>query len=599
MLNEIFNAILNRLQDELSDLFDEEEIEEVEINNIEILDLFTDFLLALQEARTKHLVHLKSINESNTDFKSNFSRKERRMIAKEAGIDKKLNAEINKIEKKLIELDLVNRITCGIDPATTDEEYEIFIKYLWNFILSTEEMKQDKEYATDRIQNITISDVEELLKYIITNSKANNANCKFLSCFDEDGNLLREKMIELNNLLNVFFSSYESMENIPNNLTKEKYTSLIINQEELKEEQDKARLLAQQKKEQEELLKKQEREKQKQLEAERISNATPYTTSTLKSEYVRKKVEDYFDLRARDLKSNVIDLISWEDLKPLLLELPDMTKSELYKLKERYNHLYMVDKLARINRSLSKNNVTKFNELFQSNIDIQEEIKELIFSDEFKTMKKSQIVTAVMNIINIEQRDTMTNFIILSNPNLLHESTEIVDKAPVENTDSLNRNIFHQLYLLQTQTLNELQKGGSATFHPLKYGAAQGGDFTLENGMKAYRFGKRKSKVCYFKASVCSENQEMLKSYYNIDKTNDLLIVFGLGNVWAEQEIDLYNRCIENANTDYEYIEMIRKVLSVPFTDDSFKFITNLIDSANQQLSDYRTKYNNLENTLN
>ena len=63
MLNEIFNAILNRLEDELSDLFDEEEIEEVEINNIEILDLFTDFLLALQEARTKHLVHLKSINE--------------------------------------------------------------------------------------------------------------------------------------------------------------------------------------------------------------------------------------------------------------------------------------------------------------------------------------------------------------------------------------------------------------------------------------------------------------------------------------------------------------------------------------------------------
>lgn len=599
MFDELFNALLSKLQDELDVLFDDEEIEETEIENTDIIDLFTDYLLALQVSRTEKYRHLKYIDDSNNDLKNSLSRKERRMLSKEAGIDKKLSAEISRLEKKIEELDSVNKMTCGLKAAMTDNDFELFIQYLWNFIISTEEIKKEQELVNDRINNITINDVNELLKLIVVNSKANKINCKFVSLFDEKGNVIKDKIIELNNLLLRFYESFEIMENLPTTLPKDKYISLVINPEELKEEQKRVRELAQQKKEQEELLKKQERERQKQLEAEKQASMTQQVHTTIKYEHVRKEVEDYFDLRSRDLKSNVIDLISWEDLKPLLQEVPNMTKSELSKLKDRYEHLYMVDKLARINKALSKNNAVKFNNVLKSNIDIQEEIKELIFSDEFKTMTKSQIVTTVMNIISIEQHDTMTNFILFTNPNLLQESTEIIDKAPVENTDSLNRNIFHQLYLLQTQTLNELQKGGTATFHPLKYGTAQGNDFTLENGMKAYRFGKRKSKVCYFKASVCAENQEMLKSYYNIDRNNDLLIVFGVGNVWSEQEIDLYNRCIENANTDYQNIEMIRKVLSVPFTEESFKFITNLIDSANQQISDYRTKYNTIENTLN
>lgn len=601
MIEELLNFIINEIKKEILD--DDEDCKK-ETDEDKATDLFIEFLMALQYGRTEKLMELKKIEKTNDELKSSFSRKERRMLTKEAGIDKKLSAKISKYENAIEELDLIKNIVYDIYTAENDSEFEILIKYIWHFIISTEEIKNSQDYKPKEnsyINTITFSEIQQILKNIIIESKFSDANCKFLSFFDENGNVLENKIIELGLLLERFYYSFEPLENQETTLTRDRYISLILDPLKLNEARKQEIQIAREKKEQEKLLKKQTRE-QKKLETQIMmeeQRKKSQQESPIKTKYDKKEVEKYFDLRSRDLKNNVIELISWEDLKPLLLEIPNITKNELSSLKKRYDYLYMIDKLARINKALSKNNATRFNELFKTNIDIQEEIKELIISDEFKTMTKSQIVTAVMNIINIEQSDTMTNFIIFTNPDLLQQSVEIVENASVENTDSLNRNIFHQLYLLQTQTLNELQKGGTATFHPLKYGTAQGGDFVLENGMKAYRFGKRKSKVCYFKASVCQENQEMLRKYYNINKSNDLLIVFGLGNVWSEPEIDLYNRCIEDANKDYETIEMIRKILSVPFTEESFKFITNLIDTANQQISDYRNKYNNIDNTLN
>ena len=99
------------------------------------------------------------------------------------------------------------------------------------------------------------------------------------------------------------------------------------------------------------------------------------------------------------------------------------------------------------------------------------------------------------------------------------------------------------------------------------------------------RYGHGRFKLCFISISLCEENKQMLKEYYQTEDDLQIMYMLSVADVKKINEDDYYKNTYAQYKKEKEEIQRISDIFSKPFTEETLKKAIEYIDSTNNQIS--------------
>lgn len=517
-----------------------------------------------------------SIEASNNN--SIYSRSKRRLLQKENGRNKKYN-HIRSLSTNAV--NFLSKIFCiciekndKLDPID-ERNFSVLIQSIVGFYLSIIKNENDFKEEKNIIAELGENCVLQIFEYFIKISNK-NANSSIYNCFNNDGTLNIDHVFDFKYIIHNMSKDWCITDA---GLVKTKLStefdveSIFINAINLEEA----------------------RERQKYLESLNKKDKVDINNSIFK---IKTKIEEkkeikytkkeksiyskYINPISLSLRKDVVDLVSYEELEKILLELPNMNKAKLNEYKINYINMYVDKKISEVIKLDEQNCKLLKNLLLNNSARTYKDLYELIYDKNYNEDELNDILIQYINKYKKVENKQIKNLIIFPDAEfILNELSDLSKMPSCKDKTPLINHIFKSLEILKNQSYQSLIDNNSDSFHRLKVGNSQ--DFILR-GCKGYRFGAKKSKIALFRLSISFENQEILKKQYNLDYSFNVYLIFGFGNVLIEEEEKLYRRLIKNAYSIEEEIEYIKSIFSNPFTNETLQEAIDYIDNSSLQI---------------
>jgi len=172
---------------------------------------------------------------------------------------------------------------------------------------------------------------------------------------------------------------------------------------------------------------------------------------------------------------------------------------------------------------------------------------------------------------------SVSNFIILSEDVENDRISTLQSKSGKENMALLK--ILKEITILMNSNFESLRKSGK--IHQINE-PTKGGIIITEHNVAYERIGGSTSKVDYIRVPICKENKERLSKKYQNNNWRYLILIIGFGDFKNEgiSEYKLYDNLRRKLLINIEEIERIIEIFSKPFTEESFKIATDMIEQG-------------------
>lgn len=546
-----------------------------EMTNMDYLDLVDEFMEYLDECEEIGEKTHKDYERLNSQLNAKICEytKAMRRIKK----TKKYNKWVSAESAMLSFIKTIKNIKEAHDEnvaLVTDDDYKSLILFFVGFRKqhgkSVEEMREFSK---------------KFIKPLIIASKDENPDIEFLNFFDDNGNLIISYSFQARFYIQQAFE--KKRKDFYARVSEDMLTDIIVNSDDL----EKARL---------ESLKNNEEERKKKEEEKKRRTDQRKNNCGLRKIEEKKEIVKYtpdpkleeakkvFDLNSRELKDGCHKIITLEALISILD--PFLDKNTLNRCIDEYNAQVRNERLCRIKRFLTKSEFRKLLAILEITDDEnigKLEFEELITSKEFNDLSDSGIKNKISNILAkiLKPNDKLTNYIIFTNNSFINNEKCLINAARTNaNTDAMLKSASMQLYTLQTNSIEYLKTTLKSAFHELKDNT---GSFIIDNKLKGYRFGPKKAKTCLFTISVHQDNQRVLQKKYNMEPNSKVVLVFGISNVFVEDEYEFYQRAIKYANDSESRLLEIYNIFANPFTPETLPIALELIESGINQIDEF------------
>ncbi|MBR3523155.1 MAG: hypothetical protein IKN87_00505 [Bacilli bacterium] len=423
------------------------------------------------------------------------------------------------------------------------------------------------------------------IDFFVKQAKEQNSKCYFLKCFDEEGKVLPEMAYYLRTIIYDKFKDIYSRCNVFAEITQEECLDFLISEEVLKQADEIARIKNEQR-----IIEEQKIKEEKRLEREREEQIRK---SRKKEEVVIKRTYNEMDELYKKiitpgkytLRKGIDEVMSLEELETILNRLTNIPNDDKQKFINEYLIRVYTRRLNYVMKISSKVTLKKIRNILnneKNNLELFEAFRNILQNDTFEELTDEQIMDSIESVLNdkyLKETNKTSNFIIFpSNDLVSNESNRVFESKSFEDKERVIKGFKNHLITLVYHDINEIRSNKSNAFHELKTEKRE--SYTLDDKLKGYRFGPRKTKVGLFIISVDKDNQEKLKEIYKTNINANVILVFGLGNVNLEKEFDMYNRIIKFGNQNKEIILHINDIFANPFTEDTLKEARNLIDNG-------------------
>lgn len=414
----------------------------------------------------------------------------------------------------------------------------------------------------------------------------------FFDCFNENGRIINEKVLTLQSLLNDYYkkkpTSYIGFEL---NQTQKEFMTTFLHEDFMKRamvEVEEKRLKTL---EERELKEKEEKEEKQKMLIEKQKRLKEKSTDISSKNNKRVKnndpkfllMEKYINPNTLELRTEVIDKISYDEFSKEL-EKMELTKSKFNKYLLDYKNLQFDKRTSLLTRILDKKDLKKIQNIIKNNSEYEdsfEQIKLFILSDNFEKLNDKDIKETFKKILEesyLISKTDIENYIVFSEKDLLKNEVESVYNAKThEDKDAIVKSIYNQLQTLKSISIEDIKNNIENAFHELMVSSKP---YVIDDKIKCYRYGARKTKVGLAVLSVAEENQKKLCEIYKTKINNNVLLIFGTGSVLLDEEDDLYDRIKKYSMDNKQKLLEIYDIFSTPFNDETFKKACELINNG-------------------
>ena len=427
--------------------------------------------------------------------------------------------------------------------------------------------------------------VNYILLYTIAKTKNAGISNELTKCFTNGLNVINDKVLQLRFVLNDLYKAVPN--SVKNHFDKvytiEQFIGQFLTDEQIKEAEKRYeanRIATNKQKEEEnkEKIKQTKERKEQQKQAQKNKKST--VNVKIKDNSIESEIRRKLFTSSMTLRKDVIDKYTINDLigrLEILQEKNIITNIEQYITE--YNNLVCEKRTNRVIRILDKKDLHKY-----KMIALNDQIKTFITNDDFDNKSdkeiKEGIISIIQKIINPENNINITNHIVFSEEDLLDNEFIKINNSSVGNKEAIISNIYTQLNKLQNEYLGTIKSNVPDSFHTIKYGNQYGQDLELDGKLKLYRFGPKKTKIGFTILSVHPNNQAKLNEMYKTDNKSNVVLVFGVGSIDYEPELDIYDRFAKYALRNKDTLVYIYDIFNNEFTNETFKVACDLIDNG-------------------
>lgn len=553
-----------------------------------ILNDFYDFVEINIENFNKYIEKCKNVNLSNKEALSYFSRIDRRQIQKEE-INKQ---EIHKVLSCLnslvdFEKEIIKILDIDNQALNNDSEFNKLL-----YILTLYRVLKGKSIDITRL----------VLAYFISSSKEVGITSNFLNCFDENGNLIIEKSIILNRILIDFYNKIPYYLKSVNCdfITLSSYINTLITENDIMTATEILDIKRKKKLEEQEKLRLEKQLENQRKKEEKLKSKNNNTTYIIpkrnkNNDPQYKLLEKYINPTTFKIKQNVkcsIEEFTNEINKNELLD-----KNLINILINDYKKILCDRRINRITTRIlkNKNELTKFKSFILDNYFDNEEcihLKEFLSNDEIDKISDKDLKEIVLKFIEentIISNNEMQNYIVFSEETLLENEKQIIYNSKThENKDTAIKSVYNHLLTLKNTNIYDIQANKDNAFHILMIGNSQ--QYIIDDKLKCYRYGSKKTKIAFIKLGILKENQIKLQEIYNTNINSNVLLVFGIGNVLTENEQELYERIRKYSIINKDKLVEIYNIFSNPFNEETLKIACDLINNGIKEIDKLNIK---------
>lgn len=425
-----------------------------------------------------------------------------------------------------------------------------------------------------------------LFHYFIKLSKRKDNDLEILKCFNDDAYIIPSEYDKFYNIIRAYYSHYES-KNIINrklNVTHDSIISLIL----LKVDKLEVNLYHEKRRRAKQLEEIKKEEKHiKYIKPSNIKYTPAQESQRLKKE---ENLAPIIDFTSEELKDKALDL-PLEDLRKLLRESHLFTKKKLYEFEEDYKTRLFDRNFEEIKKKLDKTQINKLNLILNdTESEIYDELTEIISSEGQVDDASLALIVETIERYNPIDEEVSQNINIVMMPfrEDIDNDFEYMYKYSKSSTEI--KGVLKHIEFLEKHSINELKASQRNAFHHLIV------NYNHEVEFNPHRYGAKQPKIFFCNISVCEENKAKIKEIFKIENLNNILLVFGVGNVQCEQELDIYNRMQKRFNTLRDRIEYINMIFSTPFTEETLKNAESVINRSYQMIDEYQSQYGDKNN---
>ena len=422
-----------------------------------------------------------------------------------------------------------------------------------------------------------------IIDYFIKQAKEQKKTCNFLKCYDDEGKVLPDMAYYLRTII---FDNFRDIYNSCaafKSVQQEDCIESLISDEIFKQAAEIAKIKNDQRKLEEERLKEEKRLAKEKEEQERKNKKKEVVV-------VKKTYNEMDELYKKiitpgkyTLRKGIDEVMTLEELKVILDKLTRIPAIDKEKFINEYLVRVYTRRLNYVMKISSKGTLKKIKNILsneKNNMELFEAFKSVLQSDEFEELSDEQIMDSIEAVLNdkyLKKTNTMQNFIIFASDNLVSEEvSRIYDSKCDQNKLPIIKSLQNHLQTLQRHDLNQIKANKSDAFHELMMNHKV---YTIANSLKGYRYGARKAKIGLCLLSVSQGNQDKLQEIYK-QPINNVILVFGMGNVMTEKEDDLMNRMKKQGLDMENEITRISNIFAKSFTDETLAEAKKLINDG-------------------